>query len=49
MKLFLMVLTAACTLLAEELNVEKTADGLGFTEGSVWLDGGLVFSDVQGN
>ncbi len=49
MKIFLMVLLAACTLFAEEWKVEKIADGLVFTEGPVWMDDALFFSDVQGN
>jgi gluconolactonase len=49
MKIFLMVLLAACTLVAEEWKVEKIADNLVFTEGPVWMDDALFFSDVQGN
>lgn len=49
MKTFLMVLLTACSLRAEEWKVEKIADNLVFTEGPVWVDGGLTFSDVQGN
>lgn len=49
MKTFLMVLLSACTLFAAEWKVEKIADNLVFTEGPVWFDGGLIFSDVQGN
>jgi gluconolactonase len=49
MKTFLLVLLAACTLFAEEWKVEKIADGLIFTEGPVWMDDALFFSDVQGN
>ncbi|NOU36696.1 MAG: SMP-30/gluconolactonase/LRE family protein [Kiritimatiellaceae bacterium] len=49
MKTFLMVLLMSCISFAEEWKVEKIADNLVFTEGPVWLDGGLVFSDIQGN
>jgi len=49
MKIFLMVLLSACMLFAEEWKVEKIADGLVFTEGPVWMDHALFFSDVQGN
>jgi len=49
MKWFVLVLLAACTVCAEEWIVEKIADGLVFTEGPVWIDDGLVFSDVRGD
>ena len=49
MKTFLMVLLISCISLAEEWKVEKIADNLVFTEGPVWVDGGLIFSDVRGN
>lgn len=29
--------------------IEKVAGGFGFTEGPVWRDGGLLFSDIPGN
>jgi len=44
--LFLLVAGAVC---AEEWTVEKIADGLVFAEGPVWIDNGLVFSDVRGD
>ena len=49
MKTFLIVLLSACALFAQEWKVEKIADKLVFTEGPVWVDGGLIFSDVRGN
>lgn len=49
MKIFLIVLLTACTLVAGEWKVEKNADGLVFTEGPVGFDGDLIFSDVQSN
>jgi len=49
MKTFFLFLLMACTVGAEEWTVEKIADGLVFTEGPVWIDNGLVFSDVRGD
>lgn len=49
MKIFLLVLLASCSLLAEKWTVEKIADGLVFTEGPVWKDDHLIFSDVRGD
>ena len=49
MKMFLMVLLSACALSAQEWKGEKIADNLVFTEGPVWMNDGLIFSDVQGN
>jgi gluconolactonase len=49
MKAFLMALLTACPLFAKEWKLEKIADGLIFTEGPVWMDAALFFSDVQGN
>jgi gluconolactonase len=49
MKTFLMVLLISCISFAEGWKVEKIADNLVFTEGPVWVDGGLIFSDVRGN
>jgi len=49
MKTFLLVLLISCTLFAEGWKVEKIADNLVFTEGPVWVDDGLIFSDVRGN
>lgn len=49
MKIFLMVLLMSCISFADEWKVEKIADNLVFTEGPVWVDGGLIFSDVRGN
>ena len=49
MKPFLLVLLISCTLFAEGWKVEKIADNLVFTEGPVWVDDGLIFSDVRGN
>ncbi len=49
MKWVVFILLAACGVCAEEWTVEKIADGLVFTEGPVWLDDGLVFSDVRGD
>lgn len=46
--LTLCLLTAA-TLFAEEWIVEKIADDLVFTEGPVWFENGLIFSDVRGD
>ncbi len=49
MKMIMLFLLMAGTLFAEEWTVEKIADGLVFTEGPVWIDGGLIFSDVRGD
>ena len=47
--IFLFLLITVCAVCAEEWMVEKIADGLVFTEGPVWIDDGLVFSDVRGD
>ena len=49
MKYLFLLWLAACTVCAEEWMVEKIADDLVFTEGPVWIDSGLVFSDVPGD
>ena len=51
MKIFLLVLLAACVSFAQDWKAEKIADGLGFTEGTVWLpsEQALVFSDIPSN
>ncbi len=49
MKTIFLFLLMACTLCAEEWAVEKIADGLMLTEDPVWIDDGLVFSDVRGD
>ncbi len=33
-------------LVPRDVQVEKLADGFQFTEGPVWMDGGLLFSDI---
>ncbi len=49
MKTIFLFLLIASTLCAEAWTIEKIADGLVFTEGPVWIDGGLLFSDVPGD
>ena len=38
-----------CDLIDAETSVERIAGGLGFTEGPVWSDGALLFSDIPNN
>jgi len=49
MKIITLFLLMAGALFSEEWTVEKIADGLIFTEGPVWIDNGLIFSDVKGD
>ena len=37
------------TIDLENAQLTKIADGFEFTEGPVWMDGGLLFSDIDGN
>ncbi len=36
-------------IVSETASIEKVVSGLGFAEGPVWRDGGLLFSDIPGN
>ena len=36
-------------LIDPDASVERIAGGLWFTEGSVWRDGSLLFSDIPNN
>ena len=36
-------------LIDPDASVERIAGGLGFTEGPVWRDGSLLFSDIPNN
>lgn len=49
MRGFVLVLLMACAVGAEEWTVDQIADGFLFNEGPVWLNEGLVFSDVRGD
>lgn len=49
MKSIFILLLGACVVCAREWKVEKIVDGLMFTEGPVWKDDGLIFSDVRGD
>lgn len=53
MRTGLFILLLAGAVCAQDFSpgrpVEKIADGLVFTEGPVWLENGLIFSDVRGD
>lgn len=42
-------MTALADLIPTDAEVERIAGGFAFTEGPVWYDHGLLFSDIRNN